>query len=125
MRAALTTYDACRTRKSRLNAWRRYIHVWGDVEVMTYRRDSVTVPRIWVTFALSVLLHALIMWRVQPQIHTPSTDEKTLRDGSSQLSVQLTPRRTAQPAPQAPPVVRPPRQRMAEAPPRVPPPKPA
>jgi hypothetical protein len=90
---------------------------------MISRRDSVSVPRIWVTFALSVLIHGLILWRVHPDIKMPSSDEKTLKDGRSQLSVQLAPRRSPPPAPPA--ARRAPPQRMAEAAPRLPPPRPA
>jgi hypothetical protein len=83
------------------------------------RRDSVSVPRIWITFALSVLIHALVMWRLHPQVRMPSSDEKERSEAHGPLSVQLLPRRSSPPSPPSPARPRlpePSRPRMAEAP---------
>jgi len=72
------------------------------------RRDGVTIPVIWVAFALSLLLHlaALWQWRLQP--HLPSPDETKLGEAHGSLEVRLAPPPGAAPAPAlAPPATRP------------------
>ena len=38
-------------------------------------RDRVTIPTIWVALALSLFIHAAVMWQWLPRIHLPSLDE--------------------------------------------------
>ena len=68
------------------------------------RRDGVTIPTIWVAFALSLLLHIALMWKWLPQIHFPSLDETKRDDAGGSLVVRLAPPpRPPAPPPSAPP----------------------
>ncbi|HYH42863.1 MAG TPA: hypothetical protein VD867_12860 [Burkholderiales bacterium] len=87
------------------------------------RRDSVTVPKIWVAAAVSILIHMLAMWQWKPELRRPS-DLEGKRDERSPLVVQIVPERrmrppTPPPSPRQPPVreTRPPQQKRAPAPP--------
>jgi hypothetical protein len=55
------------------------------------RRDGVTIPKIWVTFALSVLIHVLVLSKWLPQIHLPSLDEIVKAESQRSLVVNLAP----------------------------------
>jgi hypothetical protein len=86
------------------------------------RRDGVTVPRIWVTVALSVLIHVLVLWLSPQKVRSPSSDADKLSKSQGELSVQLAPR--PQPRPSRRSAVPPaPRQALRPPPPPPPPPK--
>src|SRR4051812_36182072 len=73
-------------------------------------RSGVEIPRIWITIAVSILLHALALWQVKPDLLRPSSDEALKGESHGPLSVQIAP---------------PPRPRIAQRPqPPVPPPVP-
>jgi len=55
------------------------------------RRDGVTIPTIWVAFALSVLIHVLVLSKWLPQIHLPSLDEIVKAESQRSLVVNLAP----------------------------------
>ena len=77
------------------------------------KRDGVTIPRIWVAFALSLLLHVAVMWKWLPQIHFPSLDDTQRDDASGSLVVRLAP----PPRPPAPPPSAPPAAPVLQIPP--------
>lgn len=79
---------------------------------LRHRRDGVTIPKIWVTLALSALIHTVVLWQWLPQIRRPSSDLLE-RDKTGPLIVQLAPRPRA---PQAPPPSRASEARRAPAP---------
>lgn len=90
------------------------------------KRDGVVIPRIWVTIALSILVHLAALWELPPiSVKLPGQGE--IPDARPSLSVQLMPpRTTSQPglpsqpaAPQPPPA--PPRPKAAPRPPAPPP----
>jgi hypothetical protein len=71
------------------------------------RQDGITIPTIWVAFALSLILHALALWGWPPRImRLPFED---VREGkpSGSLAVRLAPAPSAAPsaAPQPAPVL--------------------
>ncbi len=63
----------------------------SDWPELRTRRDGVTIPKIWVTVALSFILHLAVMWRWLPQLHLPSPDESKLGTTRRSLEVQLAP----------------------------------
>jgi hypothetical protein len=78
------------------------------------RRDGVTIPTIWIAFALSVILHVALMWKWLPHIRLPSLEEADRGEARGSLVVQLAPPprppsalpaspATAPPAPAPPP----------------------
>lgn len=75
------------------------------------RRDSVTVPKIWVAVALSLLIHALALWQWPPNLLRPAPDDlRHERNARGPMIVEIVPERRARPpAPPAPP----PRERLA------------
>src|SRR5688572_22454044 len=85
------------------------------------RRDSVTVPKIWVAVAVSVILHTLALWQWKPDLRRPSDLDAKL-DKHGPLIVQIVPERRARPPAPRPrpqrPLVRPtpPPQQAAPAP---------
>jgi hypothetical protein len=76
------------------------------------RRDGVTIPAIWVAFALSLLIHAAVLWQWLPtlELHPPSPDEIKQGEGNGSLSVHLAPLPSPPPSPklQVPPPAPPP-----------------
>mgnify|MGYP001591281005 CR=1 FL=1 len=70
---------------------------WRDVSRNT--RDSVTIPTIWVALALSLLIHAAVMWQWLPRIRLPSLDELERSEARGQLRVRLAPPPGPPPAP--------------------------
>jgi hypothetical protein len=54
-------------------------------------RSGVTIPRIWITVAISLLLHALAFWQVRPDLHKPSDDEALKGEARGPLSVRIAP----------------------------------
>jgi len=76
----------------------------------------VTIPAIWIAFALSLLLHAALLWQWLPQLrlHLPSPDETKPGEGGGSLVVRLAP--APSPPPSPPPSLK--QSRPAPAPPR-------
>lgn len=64
--------------------------------------DRVSIPTIWVAFAVSLLLHAALMWPWLPDLTLLSLDPARGEPPSGRLQLQLVPR--AAPRPAAPPV---------------------
>jgi hypothetical protein len=54
-------------------------------------REGVTIPRIWLTVALSVLLHAAVLWQALPKLHRMTFDEPEQGANSGRLAVRLAP----------------------------------
>ena len=97
----------------------RYDDVRGD-------RDVLRIPVIRVAYALSLLIHAALLWPWLPsqRFLTPAEDEH--KEGSRRLQVRLAPIVIPVPPPEAAPRPAPPRPLRAPAPaPRQPPPSPA
>jgi hypothetical protein len=64
------------------------------------RRDRVTIPTIWVAFALSVLIHVLLLGKWLPQVRLPSIEEQLVNlESSRSLVVNLAPPSGEPPAP--------------------------
>jgi hypothetical protein len=55
------------------------------------RRDGVTIPAIWVAFALSLLLHVAVLWQWLPKLHLLSPTESKLDEARGSLLVRLLP----------------------------------
>lgn len=62
-------------------------------------RRGVTIPRFYLTLALSVLIHVLVLWKALPQLRHTTFDEPEQGANSGRLAVRLAP----PPAPPAPP----------------------
>jgi hypothetical protein len=60
-------------------------------------REGVTIPRIWLAVAFSILIHVAVLWKALPNLHKPMAEGDERGNGS--MSVQLAP----PPAPRAPP----------------------
>jgi hypothetical protein len=60
-------------------------------------REGVTIPRIWLAVAFSILIHIAALWQALPHMLKPMSEG--LEQGNGSLSVQLAP----PPAPRAPP----------------------
>jgi hypothetical protein len=58
-----------------------------------YRPDVVTLPTIWVAFALSLLLHLAVLWQWLPQLkpRAPSPDAIRQGEANGSLLVRLAP----------------------------------
>ncbi len=85
-------------------------------------RDGVTIPTIWMAFALSLLLHIAVMWKWLPKIHLPSPEEDEIGEKRGSLVVQLAPPPRPPSAPSPSPSLNaqpapPPRSRPAPPPP--------
>lgn len=91
------------------------------------RRDGVTIPRIWVAFALSLLIHGAVLWEWLPKLHLPSLDEKELGETSGSLVVRIAPPPSlpAAPPPAPAPNIRALPRTEARAPVAAAPPRPA
>ena len=65
------------------------------------RRNGVTIPAIWVAFALSLLIHLAVLWQWLPKLllHPPSPDEMKSGDANGSLIVRLAPAPSPQPSP--------------------------
>jgi outer membrane biosynthesis protein TonB len=95
-----------------------------ELNVPRSRRDGVTVPTIWIAFAISLLVHVALMWKWLPKIHMPSPEMSERGESMGSLVVQLAPmpRPAATPTPPAasraePPP--PPRPQPAPRPPKA------
>ena len=98
------------------------------------RDDVVTIPRVWVTSALSILVHVAALWVLLPRLPllSPGTEQGQATD---RLQVQIAAKTPPAPAPPPPPPPRlpaperetratlPARARPRPAPPREPPPE--
>ena len=65
------------------------------------RRDGVTIPTIWVAIALSLLMHAGLLWKWLPQLrlHFPEIENLQPGEASGSLTVHLAPPPGAPPSP--------------------------
>jgi hypothetical protein len=66
-------------------------------------RSGVNIPRIGITIALSIVLHALLIWVIRPHMLKPEQGAETHGERRGPLSVEIAPRFR----PPAPPVQRP------------------
>lgn len=66
------------------------------------RRDGVTIPTIWVAFALSLLMHLAVLWQWLPKLRLLSPDEITLGEANASLVVRLAPAPGPPPSPKLP-----------------------
>ena len=64
-------------------------------------RDGVTIPAIWVAFALSLLIHLAVLWQWLPELvlRPPSPDELKSGEGKGSLIVRLAPAPVPPPSP--------------------------
>jgi hypothetical protein len=69
-----------------------------------HRRDGVTIPAIWVAFALSLLIHCAVLWQWLPKLtpQPPSPDEMRLGEANGSLNVHLVPPPRPAPLPKLP-----------------------
>jgi hypothetical protein len=82
-------------------------------------RNVVTIPTIWLAFALSLLIHVLALWQWLPEMRFLSNGEPDEKKGSRPLQVRLVP------PPSLPSAASEPARESQPAPsPRSPPPKP-
>jgi hypothetical protein len=83
----------------------------------------VTIPSIWVAFALSLLIHIAVLWQLLPKLHLVSPDESKPSEARVPLFVRLAPPPSPPPSPKR--AIQPPapapeaRPRIAEARPRI------
>jgi hypothetical protein len=74
------------------------------------RQDNITIPTVWVAFALSVLIHAAALFGLVPKPHIPFQEPK-LANPSGSLAIRLVPHTappvSSPPAAQSAPVPRP------------------
>jgi hypothetical protein len=59
----------------------------------------VTIPSIWVAFALSLLIHIAALWQLLPKLHLASPDESKLGEAKVPLLVRLAPAPSPPPSP--------------------------
>lgn len=82
----------------------------------------MTIPAIWVAFALSLLIHAAVLWQWLPKLLLPSPDEIKLGEAYGSLIVRLAPAPSPPPSPMPPAQPPYPRPPMVAARPRPAPP---
>ena len=63
----------------------------GLSEALPRRREGVTIPRIWLTLALSLLLHVAVFWRVETPPRHLTLDDGKPGQSSSGIAVRLAP----------------------------------
>jgi outer membrane biosynthesis protein TonB len=95
-----------------------------ELNVPRSRRDGVTVPTIWIAFAISLLVHVALMWKWLPKIHMPSPEMSERGESMGSLVVQLAPMPRPAATPSPPAAVRaepppPPRPQPAPRPPKA------
>jgi hypothetical protein len=93
----------------------------------SYRSDVVTIPIVWLTILLSLLVHLAALWMLIPDLRLLAQGNQPRSDDLDRLQVQLAPppARLPQPAPpRVPDVVVVPRPRPPATPPRRPAPQP-
>lgn len=64
------------------------------------KHDGVTIPTFWVALALSLLIHAAVLWHWLPNLRPPSPDETKLGEANGSLIVHLSPPPSPPPAPE-------------------------
>ncbi len=87
------------SRRNPFSTLRTFEHIASYSSDPRAGRGGVTVPRIWVTVVLSVLIHALVLWQFLPKLLKPSSDSEERSNARGALSVQLAPRPNAQAVP--------------------------
>ena len=55
------------------------------------RPEGVTIPTIWVAFALSLLIHLAVLWQLLPKLRLLSPDTTKLGETYASLIVRLAP----------------------------------
>jgi hypothetical protein len=80
------------------------------------RQDVVTIPRLWVTIALSILIHVAILFIWIPRTHLLTPGDQEQDQTGDRLQVRL----AAPPTPTASPPVSPPQMQASPSPPRPP-----
>lgn len=63
-----------------------------------YQRDGITVPAIWVAVALSLLIHAALLWGWMPKMRLPLFEDPERSEAHGPLVVQLAPLPSLPPA---------------------------
>ncbi len=65
------------------------------------REDFVTIPRVWLTLALSVLIHGVALWLIVPRLPllAPGTEEQAQATDRLQVRLAALPPPAAAPAP--------------------------
>src|SRR5471032_2125494 len=72
----------------------------GDLlDVSIVRRDVLTIPTIWVAFALSLLIHVAELWKYLPELRILSGENPEKSDASHRVQVYLPPRSNPPPSP--------------------------
>src|SRR6266566_19530 len=77
------------------------------------RQDVVTIPRIWVTIALSILIHVAVLFIWIPRTHLLTPGDQQQDQTGDRLQVRLAAPPTSQP-------VSPPQMQASTSPPRPP-----
>ncbi len=98
---------------------------WPDA--FRNKRDSVTIPTIWVTVALSLLIHGAALWWLMPRLSLLSPEMSERGKSSPRLTVQLAPLPSPRPAPAPSPALEatpPPPPKIKAKPPKTPRPRP-
>ncbi len=52
-------------------------------------REGITIPRFWLTLALSILIHVAVFWKVVSPLHHMTADEPEQGANSGRLAVRL------------------------------------
>lgn len=82
--------------------------------------DRITIPTIWVAFALSLIFHALTLFGLIPKVPVPFEEPK-LGKPSGSLAIRLVPRSSPEPLPPpSPPQSAPPSPPSVRVPPAAP-----
>jgi hypothetical protein len=81
------------------------------------RPDGVTIPTIWLAFALSLLIHVAVLWQWLPKLRLLSPDETKRGEANGSLVVRLAPPPSPSPSPKLP--VQPPAPTLYPRPPIV------
>jgi hypothetical protein len=81
------------------------------------RPDGVTIPAIWVAFALSLLIHIAVLWQWLPKLRLLSPDEAKPGEANGSLLVRLAPPPSPPPSPKQ--AVQPPAPAIKAPPPTV------
>jgi hypothetical protein len=69
-----------------------------------YRSDVVVIPRIWVTYALSIMIHVAALWFLLPRLPLLAPGNDLPRDDRLQVQLEVPrPPEPAQPVPPTPP----------------------
>jgi hypothetical protein len=74
----------------------------GNLGLGDRRYGKDFVPTIWLAFALSLLIHAAVLWQWLPQLHLLSPDLSKQSEAQGSLSVRLMPAPSAARAPKSP-----------------------